>query len=137
MGVIGLPSDGKSWRFRHTGLQHDIVPEESSFKVTKNHLIVELQKKKTSSESIGNGYEMWTDVGGRKRSEGKDSSAAGGGGGKLDPSSSIMGMMQDLYEEGDDETRKAIGQAMESAHKGGGGKKDPSDSLDTLMEDDM
>lgn len=97
-------------------LQHDIVPAESSFFIKKNHVIVELAKAPSSGKndsSFGGGWEFWTDLGGRKKREGSGKAAAGG-------ADSIMGMMKDLYQEGDDQTRKLIGEAMTKAQSGKG-----------------
>ena len=43
-----------------------------------------------------------------------------------------MGMMKDLYDEGDDKTKKIIGEAMMKAQTGAAGKAD----ADSLLKDD-
>lgn len=115
--VAGL--DGKNYRFLRTNLDKDIVPAESEVKVKKNHVIVVLQKVKGQY-----GYDSWTDLcakGKRKpTNNSKDSN----------PQESIMGMMKDLYDEGDDNMKKIIGEAMYKSQRGE--KMDPKDmKMDT------
>jgi len=113
--VIGL--DGQNYRFLKTNLEKDIVPAESSVKVKKNHVIVSLQKVKGQY-----GYDNWSDLcaKGRRRptntSENKESN----------PQDSIMGMMRDLYEDGDDNMKRVIGEAMVKSRTGE--KFDPKDA---------
>merc|ERR1712203_81985 len=81
---------------------------ESNVKVKKNHVIITLKKVKGEY-----GYDSWTDLcakGKRKptASKGKDAN----------PTDSIMGMMQDLYEDGDDSMKQVIGEAMYKARRG-------------------
>jgi len=105
--VLGL--DGQNYRFLKTNLEKDIVPAESSVKVKKNHVIISLQKVKGQY-----GYDHWSDLcaKGRRRptntSESKESN----------PQDSIMSMMRDLYEDGDDNMRKVIGEAMTKSRTG-------------------
>lgn len=120
--IIGL--DGKNHRFLKTNLEKDIVPAESEVKVKKNHVIVQLRKVKGEY-----GFDSWTDLcaKGRRKpapSVGKDS----------DPQASIMNMMQDLYEDGDDNMKKVIGEAMYKAKRGE--KYEPKD-LPSSMDSDM
>ncbi|CAE7708429.1 Cacybp [Symbiodinium pilosum] len=99
--VLGL--DGKNHRFVRTNLEKDIVPAESSIKVKKNHVIITLRKVKGEY-----GYDSWTDLcakGKRKPTASKSEN----------PQDSIMSMMKDLYDEGDDNMKKIIGEAMYKA----------------------
>lgn len=103
--VMGL--DGQDYRFLRTNLEKDIVPAESSVKVKKNHVIVELKKVKGEY-----GYDFWSDLcakGKRKPSAAKKDA---------NPQDSIMSLMKDLYEDGDDNMRKIIGEAMTKARTG-------------------
>eukprot|EP00403_Amphidinium_massartii_P034591 CAMPEP_0178442390 /NCGR_PEP_ID=MMETSP0689_2-20121128/38121_1 /TAXON_ID=160604 /ORGANISM="Amphidinium massartii, Strain CS-259" /LENGTH=280 /DNA_ID=CAMNT_0020065897 /DNA_START=64 /DNA_END=906 /DNA_ORIENTATION=- len=102
--VSGL--DGVNYRMLKNNLEKDIVPAESTFRVKKNHVIVTLKKVKGEY-----GYDSWTDLvakGRRQKPMGKDSN----------PQDAIMGMMQDLYESGDDNMKKTIGEAMYKARRG-------------------
>jgi len=111
--VIGL--DGQNYRFLKTNLEKDIVPAESSVKVKKNHVIITLHKVKGQY-----GYDHWSDLcaKGRRKptSENKESN----------PQDSIMSMMRDLYEDGDDNMKKIIGEAMTKSRTGE--KFDPKDA---------
>lgn len=111
--VLGL--DGENHRFMKTNLEKDIVPSESSVKVKKNHVIITLQKVKGQY-----GYDSWTDLcakGGKRKATTEKKSD--------DPQDSIMGMMKDLYDDGDDNMKKIIGEAMYKARTGQ--KDDPKD----------
>lgn len=103
--VVGL--DGQNYRFLKTNLDKDIVSSESTVKVKKNHVIVTLQKKKGDL-----GYDHWADLcakGKRKPAAEKKNA---------DPGGSIMDMMKDLYDDGDDSMKKIIGEAMYKARRG-------------------
>lgn len=102
--VVGL--DGKNHRFVRTNLDKDISPVQSEIKVKKNHVIVQLAKVKGQY-----GFDTWSDLvakGKRKPAAGKDA----------DPQASIMNMMQDMYDDGDDSMKKIIGEAMYKSRKG-------------------
>lgn len=111
--VMGL--DGKNHRFFKTNLDKDIVPGESSIKVKKNHVIITMQKVKGEYS-----YDSWTDLcakGKRKPTAAKKDS---------NPQDSIMDMMKDLYDDGDDNMKKIIGEAMYKSKRGE--KYEPKDS---------
>ncbi|CAE7319148.1 ZDHHC14, partial [Symbiodinium necroappetens] len=99
--IMGL--DGKNHRFVRTNLEKDIVPAESSFRVKKNHVIINLRKVKGEY-----GYDSWVDL----CAKGKRKPAASK---SENPQDSIMSMMKDLYDEGDDNMKKIIGEAMYKA----------------------
>jgi calcyclin binding protein len=118
--VLGL--DGKNHRFFKTNLEKDIVPRDSSVKVKKNHVIVTLQKVKGEY-----GYDSWTDLlakGKRKPTSKKDSS---------NPQDSIMDMMKDMYDDGDDNMKKIIGEAMYKSRRGE--KMDPKEDFKSGLDD--
>lgn len=104
--VVGL--DGQNYRFLKTNLDKDIVPADSGVKVKKNHVIITLQKVKGQY-----GYDSWTDLCAKRPR--KPSTAATK---DANPQDSIMDMMKDLYDEGDDNMKKIIGEAMYKAKKG-------------------
>eukprot|EP00927_Polykrikos_kofoidii_P039067 TRINITY_DN334_c0_g1_i5.p1 TRINITY_DN334_c0_g1~~TRINITY_DN334_c0_g1_i5.p1 ORF type:complete len:280 (-),score=56.16 TRINITY_DN334_c0_g1_i5:171-947(-) len=122
--VIGF--EGANHRMVKTNLDKDIVPAESSVRVKKNHVIVTLQKVKGKY-----GYDSWTDLcakGGKRRTTTKSEN----------PQDGIMGMMKDMYDDGDDNMKKIIGEAMLKAKTGEKYEpstddlKMPGDGLDDL-----
>ncbi|CAJ1420489.1 unnamed protein product [Effrenium voratum] len=115
-----LNLEGHNYRFLRTNLEKDIVPGESSIRVKKNHVLVTLRKVKEKY-----GYESWMDLcaKGKRRSAAKDTT---------DPQDGLMSMMKDLYEDGDDNMKKIIGEAM---YKARSGQSDPKDmtNLDNMV----
>jgi len=104
--VIGL--DGQNHRFLKTNLDKDIVVEDSSFRVKKNHVIITLQKVKGEY-----GYDSWADLVAKGRRK-----PQGGLKKEQNPTDGIMDMMKDLYDDGDDNMKKVIGEAMYKAKRG-------------------
>jgi len=104
--VVGL--DGTNYRFLRTNLDKDISPMQSEVKVKKNHVIVHLAKVKGQY-----GYDSWMDL--TAKGKRKPSSTPGK---EADPQASIMGMMKDMYDDGDDSMKKIIGEAMYKAQTG-------------------
>jgi calcyclin binding protein len=92
---------GRDHRLRVTSLSKDIVPEQSGFKVKKGSVEVRLRK--------GGNFEHWVELSGKRARK-----AAGGGpsAAASDPTAGIMDLMRDMYEEGDETTRKIIGESM-------------------------
>ena len=79
--------------------------------VKKNRVTITLRKVKGTY-----GYDQWLDLT-AKRAKSEDK--------KDDPSAGIMDMMKDLYDNGDDNMRKIIGESMMKSRNGE--KQDPSD----------
>jgi len=104
--------EGKNHRMLKTNLEKDIVVAESSVRVKKNHVIVTLQKVKGQY-----GYESWAGLcaKGKRKETKKDEN----------PQDSLMGMMKDMYDDGDDSMKKIIGEAMLKSRSGE--KSDPHD----------
>jgi len=111
--IVGF--EGANHRMLKTNLDKDIVPGQSSFKVKKNHVLVSLHKVKGEYA-----YDSWADLCAKGRR--KDTTAAA----KEKPQDSIMTMMKDLYEDGDDNMKKIIGEAMYKAQRGE--KYDPKET---------
>ena len=99
---------GKSYRLVKDNLAHDIDPANSKLLIKPDRLVIKLGKVKGKY-----GYDSWTDLVAKKprKTDKVD-----------DPQSSIMDMMKDLYESGDDNMRKIIGETMEKQRKGELGK---------------
>jgi len=102
--ITGL--NGKNYRLFKDNLENDIVPEESKFVVKTNKVIIKLTKKKGQYS-----YENWQNLVSKKSKEEKNKR-------KQDPSGSIMDMMKDLYNDGDDNMKKIIGEAMMKSQRG-------------------
>ena len=96
--VIGL--NGKNLRLNKTNLEKEILPEESKVIVKKNMLKVKMRKKKGQY-----GYDQWMDLVAKRAKTNEDGSAR-------DPGADLMDMMKDMYDNGDDNMRKALGEAM-------------------------
>lgn len=111
--ITGL--NGKNYRLFKDNLENDIVPDESKFVVKQNKVIIKLTKKKGQYS-----YEHWQNLVSKKSKEEKNKR-------KSDPSSSIMDMMKDLYNDGDDNMKKIIGEAMMKSQRG---EKDVPPNLD-------
>lgn len=99
--------EGKNWRMFKTNLEKEVDTSKCSFKVTKNSVYVYLAKVKGEY-----GYESWADLVSKKsKKDGEKSS---------DPTAGLMDLMRDMYNDGDDTTKKAIGEAMMKARTGEG-----------------
>ncbi len=72
----------------------------------KNKVVIKLQKVKGEYS-----YEHWANLTAKKP---RDKSADA----KKDPSASIMDMMRDMYNEGDDNMKKIIGESMMKSRNG-------------------
>ena len=101
----------KSYRLFKENLEHDIDDAKSKFIVKSTKVIVKLAKKK---QEYG-GYEYWSKLVETKQKKSK----------KADPSASIMELMKDMYDQGDDQMKKMIGETMMKQQRGELGK-DPS-----------
>jgi len=98
---------GKNYRLFVEALDKDVVPEECRLIVKKNRVTVKLKKVKGEYS-----YDHWNDLkkkGGRAAKEKEKNK---------DPSAGIMDMMKDLYDNGDDNMRKIIGESMMKSARG-------------------
>ena len=101
-----LDFNGKDYRLFKDNLDKDIVPEESKVVVKKNRITITMRKAKGKY-----GYDNWTDLS-AKRPKGEADKAA------ADPGAGIMDMMKQMYDDGDDTMKKAIGEAMLKSKSG-------------------
>eukprot|EP01031_Cornospumella_fuschlensis_P033836 gene33836-40939_t len=97
---------GKNYRLLNNNLEKDIVPEESTFVVKKNKVVLKLKKKKGEYS-----YEHWTALTAKKKRD-EDKAAS------KDPSAGIMEMMKNMYEDGDENMKRIIGEAMLKSQRG-------------------
>ena len=106
MQVMDL--EGKNYRLLKDNLDKDVVADKCTFSVKKNKVVVKLRKVKGEYS-----FEHWTSLTAKKPRVGaakKDASA--------DPMGGLMDMMKDMYQDGDDNMRKIIGEAMMKAQRG-------------------
>lgn len=110
--VIDL--DGKNYRLVQDNLEKDIVPESCKVVVKKDKIVLKLVKKKGEYS-----YESWNQLIGKKTRDGSEKKKG------ANPTGDIMEMMKDLYNDGDETTKKIIGEAMMKSQRGE--KMDPPD----------
>jgi len=112
-----LDLQGKDYRLYKNNLDKEIDPDQSKVVVKQNRVTVKLRKKEGRY-----GTEHWTDLTAKRKRKDKDVAD--------DPSAGIMDLMRDLYEDGDDNMRKTIGEAMLKSRQpkaGAGGLDDDFD----------
>jgi calcyclin binding protein len=116
--------NGKSYRLFKDNLEHDIDPKISKYIVKADKVIVKLGKQK---KEYG-GYDMWSNLTAKK----PKNMGSGGKSPKDDPASSIMDLMKDLYDSGDDNMKKMIGETMMKQRRG---ELDKPDFKDPKFDD--
>lgn len=113
--IVRNLKEGKSSSYRlfKDNLEHEIDDTKSKIIVKADKVIVKLAKMK---KEYG-GFDYWTKLIDNK----KGHKTAGGGAGnaaKENPQDSIMKLMRDMYEEGDDNMKKMIGETMMKQQRG-------------------
>lgn len=101
-----LDLHGKNYRLLKDNLEKDIVPSESTFIVKKNKVVIKLKKVKGEYS-----YDHWSSLTAKKKREESEAS-------KKDPMGGIMDMMKNMYDEGDENMKKIIGEAMMKSRMG-------------------
>jgi calcyclin binding protein len=145
-GVGGLPKDnihcifgkdkfditvmdlsGRNYRLKKDNLEHDIMPEKSKYIVKADKIVVKLHKIKGEYGS----YDYWSKLSDPKKTLKSAKSN------KKDPTAGLTEMMKEMYDNGDDNMRKIIGETMLKQRTGelskggvGGGFGDLGDSDD-------
>ena len=104
-------------------LDKDIIPSESKVIVKKNSIKICMRKAKGQY-----GYDSWMDITAKKT---RNEDAAQG----ADPSSGIMDLMKQMYDDGDDTLKKTIGEAMMKSRNGEPDKFDDKPSSRGALED--
>mmetsp|Transcript_15420 Transcript_15420/g.21909 ORF Transcript_15420/g.21909 Transcript_15420/m.21909 type:complete len:304 (+) Transcript_15420:75-986(+) len=104
-------SDGKSYRLLNDNLEKDIDVSKSKYIVKANKIIIKLGKVKGEYS-----YDHWTELTSKKKKS-KESK-----GNKDDPTAGIMDLMKDMYDSGDDNMKKMIGETMYKQRTGQLGK---------------
>mmetsp|Transcript_23793 Transcript_23793/g.68868 ORF Transcript_23793/g.68868 Transcript_23793/m.68868 type:complete len:279 (-) Transcript_23793:19-855(-) len=116
--------NGQSYRLKKDDLEHDIVPNQSKIIIKADKVVIKLAKVKGEYGSI----DYWSKLTDPKRKD-KDKK-------KLDPSSSITELMKEMYESGDDNIRKIIGETMMKQQRGELGNGSPGMGLGSDFDDD-
>ena len=107
--IVSDFTDGKSYRLLNDNLEKEIDVSKSKYVVKPNKIIIKLGKVKGEYS-----YDHWTELTAKKKKENK--------GKKEDPAAGIMDMMKDMYESGDDNMKKMIGETMYKQRTGQLGK---------------
>jgi len=98
--------NGVNYRLLKDNLDKEIEAEKSKCVIKANKIIIKLAKVKSEY-----GYDSWTDLSSKKSKASKASKSK-------DPSSSIMDLMKDMYDSGDDNMKKMIGETMMKQREG-------------------
>jgi calcyclin binding protein len=101
--VTDFGEKSMSYRLLNDNLAHEIDVSKSKYIIKSNKIIIKLGKIKGEYS-----YDHWTDLSAKK----KKSSSSSGGKNKEDPTAGIMDLMKDMYDNGDDNMRKMIGETM-------------------------
>lgn len=113
--IIVSDHQNKSYRLLNNNLEKDIDVSQSKYVVKSNKIIVKLGKIKGEYGS----YDTWTQLTSKKdkktREGSKDSS---------NPAAGIMDLMKDMYDEGDENMKKMIGETMYKQRMGQLNNKD-------------
>ena len=109
--VTGLA--GKNYRLIKDNLDKDIIVAESKIVVKKDKLVIKLRKVKGDYS-----YENWSSLTSKKKRD-----VAAEASKKSNPMGGIMDMMKDMYDDGDENMKKIIGEAMMKSQRGE--KSDP------------
>jgi len=91
-----LDFKGKNYRLV-LDLNKEIIPDTSKVSVKKNRITITLSKTKGQF-----GYDSWTDLKQTRQSAALDK----------DPGAGLMDMMKQMYDDGDDQMKKTLGEAM-------------------------
>eukprot|EP00956_Cyclotella_meneghiniana_P030628 scaffold77778_cov54-Cyclotella_meneghiniana.AAC.4 len=109
--LIVLDYDNNTnYRLLNDNLEHDIDVTKTKYIIKPNKIILKLGKIKGEYS-----YDSWTQLTAKKKKE-------KGSGKKDDPAAGIMDLMKDMYESGDDNMKKMIGETMYKQRMGQLGK---------------
>lgn len=117
--VVKNYQGNKNMRLFKDNLDKDIDPEKSKFIVKKDKIVLKLHKVKGEFGS----FDYWTDLTSKKGSKEKKKLGSG------NPTDSIMDLMKDMYNSGDDNMKKMIGETMMKQQRGELGRGGPDDNM--------
>ena len=103
--------NGKNLKFNCSNLNKTIVPEDSYIKTTSTGLIVYLRKEKS---------DFWDSLEKKKSVIGEEGEKPNTGLNKDDPSAGLMNMMKEMYQNGDENTKRMIAESWSKAQSGKG-----------------
>jgi len=106
---IHYDDEGKEYRLFKDNLEKEIDGENCKHIVKSNKVLIKLRKVKGEYGS----YDSWSNLTAKAGSVGKSKSSK-----SEDPSASIMNMMKDMYDSGDDSMKKMIGETMLKQREG-------------------
>ena len=104
--ITGL--EGKNYRLVKENLDKDIVVKESKILVKKDKIVIKLRKVKGDYS-----YENWSSLTSKKKRDSASEAEK-----KSNPMGGIMDMMKDMYDDGDENMKKIIGEAMMKSQRG-------------------
>jgi len=107
--ILNIPPNNHNFRLYKDNLSHDIDPSKSKYilKPNSNKIIIKLGKIKNDY----GGYDTWNELIDKKGKESKNKL-------KKDPSAGIMDLMKEMYDSGDDQMKKMIGETMLKQREG-------------------
>jgi len=120
--IVDFGSTSAKHRLFRDNLFKDVQTDKCKYIVKKDKVVVKLSKIKGEYGS----YDSWTELTAKK----KKSERAGG---KENPTDSIMGLMKDMYDSGDDKMKKMIGETM-LKQRNGDLSKPGMDDMDMDMD---
>jgi len=107
---IHYDEGGKEYRLFKDNLEKEIDGEKCKYIVKSNKILIKLRKVKGEYGS----YDSWSGLSAKATAVGKKSKSSK----SEDPSASIMNMMKDMYDSGDDNMKKMIGETMLKQREG-------------------
>ena len=102
--IIVSDYNGKSYRCVNNNLEKDINVSECKYILKPNKILLKLGKVKGEYGS----YDTWTQLSSKKDKSSRNSSNKD----SSNPAAGIMDLMKDMYDEGDDNMKKMIGETM-------------------------
>ncbi len=117
--------NGMSYRLMNNNLEKDIDASKSKHVVKPNKIIIKMGKVKGEY-----GYDSWQQLTAKKA---KKRDASGRAAKDDNPAAGIMDLMKDMYDEGDDNMKKMIGETMYKQRMGKLNPNDPMGGMDDMM----
>jgi calcyclin binding protein len=111
LNLVVTDLNGKSFRLIKDSLEKDIVPDKSKCIIKANEIRIKLAKVKGEYGS----FDYWSKLTDPKK---HDKKKAGGAASSDNPTAGIMDLMKDMYDSGDDNMKKMIGETMMKQRNG-------------------
>lgn len=110
LNLVVTDLNGKSYRLIKDCLEKDIVPDKSKCIIKANEIRIKLAKVKGEYGS----YDYWSKLTDPKKHDKKKAVGAPSD----NPTAGIMDLMKDMYDSGDDNMKKMIGESMMKQRNG-------------------